>query len=88
MNERTTIERDIDFVDPLLQRKYEKALEQKGPAWRVTRSLTLLSEFCQMLAHMIAKEEPNISERELRRRVALRLYQGDKLTVQRLDKMT
>ena len=79
------VERDIDFEDPVLQCKYEEAMERLGPSGRVERTLGLLVEMYRMLAHVISSEHPGVSDRELKRLVALRLYQGDEMATRRLE---
>lgn len=81
------VERDINFEDPVIQRKYEEAMERLGPAGRVQRSFSLLVQIYKMLMHSVSKENTGISERELRRLVALRLYQGDEMAVKRLEEL-
>ena len=81
------VERDLDFEDPVLQRKYEEAMERMGPSGRVERTLDLLVEMYRMLAHVISLERPEISQRELRRLVALKLYQGDEMATKRLKEI-
>jgi hypothetical protein len=76
--------RDIGFEDPVIQEKYLDAMEKLGPAGRALRCFSLLAEVCQMLAHIISKENSDISARELRKMVAMRLYQGDESIVERI----
>ena len=81
------VERDINFEDPVIQRKYEEAMERLGSAGRVERSLGLLAEIYRMLEHCISREQQGISGRELRRQVALRLYRGDEVATRRLQEI-
>jgi len=81
------LERDVNFEDPVLQKKYEEAMERLGPAGRVARSASLFSQMYRMIGYTVAKENPQLSTRELRRRIALRLYQGDTVATKRLEQL-
>lgn len=81
------VERDINFEDPVIQRKYEDAIEKLGPAGRLTRTFSLLAQMHGMLAQVISLEHPELSHRELRRQVAQRLYLSDATIQSALEKL-
>lgn len=62
----------------LVEQKYNESLDNMTGRERVERTLSLFGSICEMLTLQVSKEFINLNERELRRKVAERLYLSDK----------
>jgi hypothetical protein len=62
----------------LVEQKYNEALDKMSGRERVERTLSLFGSICEMLTLQVSKEFPELTERELRKKVAERLYLSDK----------
>ena len=66
------------FVMSLVDQKYNEALDNMTGQERVERTFSLFGSICEMLALQVSKEFSALGERELKRKVAERLYLSDK----------
>ena len=62
----------------LVEQKYNAALDKMSGRERVERTLSLFGSICEMLTLQVSKEFSELTERELRKKVAERLYLSDK----------
>ncbi|MEI6517994.1 MAG: hypothetical protein WCN89_04805 [bacterium] len=62
----------------LVEQKYNEALDKMSGRERVERTLSLFGSICEMLTLQVSKEFSELTERELRKKVAERLYLSDK----------
>ncbi|MCX6115114.1 MAG: hypothetical protein NTV65_07870 [Proteobacteria bacterium] len=62
----------------LVEQKYNEALDKMSGRDRVERTLSLFGSICEMLTLQVSKEFSELTERELRKKVAERLYLSDK----------
>ena len=62
----------------LVELKYNEALDKMSGRERVERTLSLFGSICEMLTLQVSKEFSELTERELRKKVAERLYLSDK----------
>ena len=81
------VNRSIENPDSYVQRMYDQALDRMGPQRRVQKSFSMHMEVSQMIAFSIRSSDPEISERELKRRVAMRMYLSDDRTQVLLEKL-
>ena len=61
----------------LVERKYNKALAHMSWRARTERTVSLFNSICDMLTLQVEREFLNFSPRELRKKVAERLYGSD-----------
>ena len=71
----------------LIEQKYNEALDQMSGIERVERTFSLFGSICEMLTLQVSKEFSKLSERELRKKVAERLYLSDKGAQELLKKV-
>ena len=71
----------------LVELKYNEALDRMSGKERVERTLSLFGSICEMLTLQVSKEFSNLNERELRKKVAERLYLSDKATLALLERV-
>lgn len=71
------VERSIERPDSVVERLYNEELDRIGPLGRLRRGLRLCEEVRRMMLFSIRKAAPEISERELHRQVAMRMYLSD-----------
>lgn len=71
----------------LVEKKYNQALDNMTGRERLERTLSLFGSICQMLTLQVAREFSNLNERELRKKVAERLYLSDKGAQELLKKV-
>ena len=81
------MERSIERPDSLVERMYDQAMDRLGPLGRLERGFRMYAEARQMLSYWIQQASPGLSERELRRQVAMRFYLTDDRTQDMLRKM-
>lgn len=62
----------------LVEQKYNEALDKMSGRERVERTLSLFGSICEMLTLQVSKEFSELTKRELRKKVAERLYLSDK----------
>ena len=76
--ERTeNVERSIERPDSLVERMYNDELDRLGPSGRLKKGLRMCAEVRGMVSFQIRQALPEISERELRRQLAMRMYLSD-----------
>jgi hypothetical protein len=61
----------------LIERKYNEALDRMSGRQRVERTASLFGSICEMLTLQVARECGQVAEREIRKKVAERLYLSD-----------
>lgn len=61
----------------LIEQLYTQNLNSMTGMQKVERTLSLFGTICEMLTFQIKKEFPNDTDREIRKRVAKRLYMSD-----------
>lgn len=71
----------------LVEQKYNESLDNMTGRERVERTLSLFGSICEMLTLQISREFSNLSERELREKVAERLYLSDRGVQELLKKV-
>jgi len=64
----------------LVESRYNEVLDRMSGRERVERTASLFGSLCSMLTLQIRRENPEISERLLRLKVAERLYLSDQNT--------
>ena len=62
----------------LVERKYNEALDRMSGRQRVERAVSLFGSVCEMLTLQVSREFGHLNEREIRKRVAERLYLSDR----------
>ena len=67
-----------------VEEKYLEALEKMGGQGRLDRTLSLIVEMHEMLSFQISKEFQNLTEKQLRKRVAEKMYMSDKAVLKLL----
>ena len=60
-----------------IEKRYNEALDQMSGRQRVERTLSLYDSICEMLTLQVKREFSGLSERQLRKKVAERLYLSD-----------
>ena len=70
----------------LVEKAYNKALDEMSGMERLQRTLSLFSFVYEMLEHQISAECPDIDEWELKCRIAERLYMSDPAALRLIDK--
>ena len=71
----------------LVEQKYNEALDRMTGRERVERTFSLFGSICEMLRLQISREFSHLSEREIRRKVAERLYLSDKGALELLKRL-
>jgi hypothetical protein len=71
----------------LIEQKYNEALDRMSGAQRVERTFSLFGSICEMLTLQVSKEFSSLTERELRKKVAERLYLSDRGAQELLKKV-
>jgi hypothetical protein len=71
----------------LVDRAYFEGIFKMSGTERVVRSCSLFDSIKRMLSHQIHLKHPDLSERELRIRVAERMYCAEPETLKLLKKM-
>jgi hypothetical protein len=61
-----------------IEREYRSRLGRLSGRERVSLSAGLLAEICEMIRHRIHDSEPELPEREIRRRIAVAIYRTDR----------
>lgn len=61
----------------LVEQKYNEALDRMSGMERLRRTLSLFGSICEMLTLQVVKDNPGLNEREIRLKVAARLYASD-----------
>jgi hypothetical protein len=69
-----------------IERRYQQALNQMTGTKRVLKTAELYSAGWRMIARQVEEIHGTLSERELRYRVALRMYEGDIQTLKLIEK--
>ena len=62
----------------LVDQKYNEALDQMTGKQRIERTFSLFGSICEMLVLQVSREFGKLDEREIRKKVAERLYLSDK----------
>ena len=62
----------------MVEQRYNEKLDQMSGRQRVERSVSLFGSICEMLTLQVFREFGQLSEREVRKKVAERLYLTDK----------
>jgi hypothetical protein len=60
-----------------IERQYNQALDRLSGRERVERTVSLFGSMCEMLTLQARREFPELGDRELRKKVAERLYLSD-----------
>lgn len=71
----------------LIEQKYNEALDRMSGRQRVERAVSLFGSICEMLTLQISREFGPLNEREMRKKVAERLYLSDKGAQELLKKV-
>lgn len=71
----------------LVEQKYNQALDAMSGEERVQRTFGLFASFCEMLTHQLSQEFSLLTKRELKRKVAEKLYLSDKGVQELLKKV-
>jgi hypothetical protein len=71
----------------LVEQKYNEALDRMTGREKVERTISLFSSMYEMLTLQISREFSGLNKRELRKKVAERLYSSDESTLQLLKKV-
>jgi hypothetical protein len=61
----------------VVEQKYNEALDQMSGRQRVERTASLFGSICEMLTLQVSREFEKLNEREVRKKVAERLYLSD-----------
>lgn len=72
----------------LIETKYNEAIDRMSGKERVERTLSLYNSIYEIVAFQIEKEFPALSERELKRKIAERMYLSDRATQELLRRIT
>lgn len=68
----------------LVERAYLEGIHKMGPLGRVRRTADLYASITRMLRHQIELQNPGLSDREYRIKVAERLYAAEPKTLKLL----
>lgn len=71
----------------LVEKRYNEAIAQMSGKERVERTLSLFDSICEMLVLQISREFTGLNKRELRKKVAQRLYLSDKGALELLNRV-
>lgn len=70
----------------LVERAYLEGIHKMGPLGRVRRTCDLYASITRMLRHQIELQHPGLSERDVRIKVAERIYAGEPETLKLLER--
>ena len=70
-----------------IERRYRAEIASWSGRRRVERSAELLEEVWEMLARQVLVEHPGLPPREVRRRVAARMYRSDPETLRLISRL-
>jgi hypothetical protein len=71
----------------LVDKQYNQAVNKLSGTDRVEKTISLFGSICEMLTLQLRRQSPNISERELRKAVAKKLYCSNSDTHSLIEKM-
>lgn len=69
-----------------VEEKYWSHVHSMTGQQRLARSVSLLDDIRKMIAHKITRSQPNLTGRELNRRIAIQLYRNDPITQAMLER--
>lgn len=79
-------ENEIRPGSSIVEEAYLQGIRQMGGMGRVQRTCSLFGTVYRMIRHQVTKENPGLSERQIRIKVARVLYQSDPNAQKLLDR--